>query len=562
MIFEITNNDDFVNSLITSKEKEIFREINKYISTIEEYLIDIYDNDAAKYSNLEISTYKTLFDVRLIKSDVTKKVRLIYIAKEILPFSFELVIEKSEIHVNSVNLQEEIEMDSFFPEISSFEKTILISYILNIENGYYEIKDSCFFKYCKSTFQNKMMYHFLMYYQHIYKERISGKKIVIKPINESVKDNIMVLGNLYLHLLAVQTSMKEIHLFCDKNNFYDAILEVNKILEELIILRGDYFIYEFLRYKEYYYIFNDYFCSLVTSLTKLKLKISHMDGSINKFLDKIVLISYKDQFIETEKLLNNILFYSSLLIIYVSPFFKTQWRFYSKVLFNKMHFILDDCSIQKIDFQTKELSGIPEERKSINGSTRLQIFFRLDGNYDRYLLRLDFSHQDVPYLHFNLEETMTGSMTSSGIPLKKTEVYNISDNGFCKFFYLCADKYWFRYNFESNYASYEGDDKIRIKELFNKQKHYRLFINNEQEFMNFLNELSNIQRLYLPRSFYELSFNNDKIANSVYLRKIKHKDDLIIEFNKLFKDKDALDDIPLDSNVLDEILNVLNNFYL
>ena len=167
------------------------------------------------------------------------------------------------------------------------------------------------------------------------------------------------------------------------------------------------------------------------------------------------------------------------------------------MIYSELNKILKGTSIEKIDIQTKEVTTSPESRKNQDATTRLQIIFRLDFNYDYYLLRFDLAHIDTPFIHINLEETLSDSMTDSAVPLSKNEICNLSTEAIKTFLYFYENKFWFKHNFDKNYANYKGDDKDIINSLFNKNKHYDLKISDEKSFCDFIKEFANIHRLYL-----------------------------------------------------------------
>ena len=562
------NDEQIINDFTKTKMDLIISELKKYFQINELMFMDIYDNFIEQLNNMTEQNYLTIFTVvsrnYKIKDSKIDYITFEYKLNHFLPISFIIRLGQQ----NTISLLQQspnipIFFDTLFSKATAFEKSILCAYILNNQAGYYEINTSNFYNICKNTFSDSRYFQFLMYIKYQSEKKINGSKIILPSISPVSKKNILVLGNLYCNLLSSQFSLKKIHQFYDSCKYEEALIEIDNIGTDIILSRGDYFLHQFQDYKEYYYKFNDYFWNLFNKIKKLKIKTSIM---AKKFAiieeEKLNKISLIDQFIEIDKLLNNILFYSSLLLILSSPFFKTLWRFYSKVLFYKLSTIFENCSIQKIIAQRKPLSKATyDKRMSEDGTTRLQFFFRLEGNYDLYMLRIDLAHEGVPFIHFNLEETSGNSMTSSGIPVGLEIAEVLSEDCINHFLYKCSDKYWFKTNFEKNYADYADYDKSLIKSIFEKQCHYNIYLNSENEFCEFINEINNILRLYCSSSFFDFSFNNDKEGNSDYLSKIRKKDSIIIKLNALFKDAELFEDVKIEESCCNLILELLADFY-
>lgn len=561
------NDEKIINAFIKSNLHLIVSKLKKYFQDNELIFIDIYDSFVDVLISLSEDNYQDVFIVTCTNYDITNsKINYIifdYLLKNHFPICFEINITQSNVSIKTKTPNTQIQFDNIFSDATSFEKTIFYSYVLNNNAGYYEINNPNFYNLCKNTFSNSLYYQFLMYIKYSSEKKIKGAQIQLPTINLKSKKHILVLGNLYFNLLSSQKSLKKIHEYYDSKDYEKALNEIDCIGTDIILSRGDYFLHQFSDYKQYYFKFNEYYWDLFDNIKQLKLKTCIMQNNFDSIEEeKLCLISLIDQFIETDKLLNNLVFYSSLLLIYSSSFFKTRWRFYSIVLFNKLSYIFENCSIQKIMAQSKPLSEITaEQRKSEDSTTRLQFFFRLEGNYDVYMLRIDLQHEGIPYIHINLEETLGDSMISSGYPIELKINDLLSEECIKHFLYKCTNKYWFKSNFEKNFVEYTGPEKELIRKVFEKQCHYKLYIHNENDFNYFITEVINILRFYCSNNFFELTFNNNKIENSKYLSTTRRKDSFIININSIFKNVDSFDEVLVEEQVCDDILELLSNFY-
>lgn len=114
-----------------------------------------------------------------------------------------------------------------------------------------------------------------------------------------------------------------------------------------------------------------------------------------------------------------------------------------------------------------------EQEQGIHATTKFEIFF-VQSNNDRYCLRLDFPHDDIDYVHFNLHEPFR----ETAFPISNEVYADLAKAipSMYSYFYKCGNSYWFRNDFERLIAGahFEQEDSMEIlRAVYERQKHYR-----------------------------------------------------------------------------------------
>ena len=130
-----------------------------------------------------------------------------------------------------------------------------------------------------------------------------------------------------------------------------------------------------------------------------------------------------------------------------------------------------------------------EQEQGIHATTKFEIFF-VQSNNDRYCLRLDFPHDDIDYVHFNLHEPFR----ETAFPISNEVYADLAKAipSMYSYFYKCGNSYWFRNDFERLIAGahFEQEDSMEIlRAVYERQKHYRFLKSkySSDQVKNFLN---------------------------------------------------------------------------
>ena len=130
-----------------------------------------------------------------------------------------------------------------------------------------------------------------------------------------------------------------------------------------------------------------------------------------------------------------------------------------------------------------------EQEQGIHATTKFEIFF-VQSNNDRYCLRLDFPHDDIDYVHFNLHEPFR----ETAFPISNEVYADLAKAipSMYSYFYKCGNSYWFRNDFERLIAGahFEQEDSMEIlRAVYERQKHYRFHKSkySSDQVKNFLN---------------------------------------------------------------------------
>ena len=130
-----------------------------------------------------------------------------------------------------------------------------------------------------------------------------------------------------------------------------------------------------------------------------------------------------------------------------------------------------------------------EQEQGIHATTKFEIFF-VQSNNDRYCLRLDFPHDGIDYVHFNLHEPFR----ETAFPISNEEYADLTKAipSMYSYFYECGNSYWFRNNFERLIAEahFEQEDSREVlRAVYERQRHYRFLKSkySSDQVKNFLN---------------------------------------------------------------------------
>lgn len=252
----------------------------------------------------------------------------------------------------------------------------------------------------------------------------------------------------------------------------------------------------------------------------------------------LTLISY-DLFTRT-----NVLYLILVMrILKVSEVIQDKWQNMSEELYHKFYFLFKNAHIIFLETNSNLLEVKQQEkRKKQDNTTRLQIFYSYS-NYDAYVLRLDFAHMGVDYVHYN--NSSPGDMKCFLLSKKDIEAIfsegNINDD------------------IEQYFIEYSGE-QIALKEkcnvpsskkwemLYNKlretNEHIPVFINSYsekdlQDFLQIFNCFFPLAALKLSENegIIKDSFNLDRLAGymfCVYLAYLsgdkKSKQDIVKDF--------------------------------
>ena len=166
---------------------------------------------------------------------------------------------------------------------------------------------------------------------------------------------------------------------------------------------------------------------------------------------------------------------ATLLTLAESPLYSDSVREIAKsiaLLFKEM---LVNSRILKIVIEPNFMNS--EFEVGFKKSTKIEIFFSLE-NGDRFCLRLDFPHEGVPYIHYNLHEPLH----ATGLPIKFEEIGRLTElcgtrENFEKLFFVYDNLCWFRWNFLGKMKEIfdeKSEEAAKLENLFRRQSHYRM----------------------------------------------------------------------------------------
>lgn len=164
-------------------------------------------------------------------------------------------------------------------------------------------------------------------------------------------------------------------------------------------------------------------------------------------------------------------------------------------------------------------------------STKIEIFFSLE-NGDRFCLRLDFPHEGVPYIHYNLHEPLH----ATGLPIKFEEIEPMIElcgswENFKKLFFVYDNLCWFRWNFLEKLHEVFGENSEQtdsLKKLFSEQCHYKIVgpEMGEEQVKEFLESfITGLNHMDMANCIYERTgqISIDDILAKIRIRELLHE---------------------------------------
>ena len=153
-------------------------------------------------------------------------------------------------------------------------------------------------------------------------------------------------------------------------------------------------------------------------------------------------------------------------------------------------------------------------------------------NGDRFCLRLDFPHEGVSYIHYNLHEPLH----ATGLPIKYEEIGPVAGlcatrENFEKLFFVYDNLCWFRWNFIKKLHEVFGDKSEQTSELerlFNEQCHYRIVGPEigEAQVKEFLESfITGLNHMDMANCIYERTgqINIDDMLAKIRIRELLHE---------------------------------------
>lgn len=220
---------------------------------------------------------------------------------------------------------------------------------------------------------------------------------------------------------------------------------------------------------------------------------------------------------------------TTLLTLVESPLYSNSVREIAKsiaLLFKEM---LVNSRILKIIIEPNFINN--EFEVGFKKSTKLEIFFSLE-NGDRFCLRLDFPHEGVSYIHYNLHEPLH----ATGLPIKYEEIGPVAGlcatlENFEKLFFVYDNLCWFRWNFIKKLHEVFGDKSEQTSELeriFNEQCHYRIVGPEigEAQVKEFLESfITGLNHMDMANCIYERTgqINIDDMLAKIRIRELLHE---------------------------------------
>ncbi len=204
---------------------------------------------------------------------------------------------------------------------------------------------------------------------------------------------------------------------------------------------------------------------------------------------------------------------TTLMCIYISPFYDETNKRIAEWFLCCFKDILANSRIEEMYMEPNTFFS--EEECGPRTTTKLEIFFS-QSNGDRYQLRVDFPHDDVDFIHFNLYEPFA----DAAFPIDNDEysiLYNKYGENVKQLFYHCGGKYWFKRRFESKILSHDNIKPELRKDasiLFNEHMHYPICGAQvtESEMKNFLAELfSAVSSIGMEHSIFKKPKNVNEV---------------------------------------------------
>lgn len=193
-----------------------------------------------------------------------------------------------------------------------------------------------------------------------------------------------------------------------------------------------------------------------------------------------------------------------LMCIQISPFYDEKNKRIAEWFLDCFGDILSNCRIDEMYLEPNV--AFSENEKGPRTTTKVEIFFS-QSNGDRYQLRLDFPHDDINFIHFNLYEPFR----EAAFPINLSE-YEVLLNKYGSMvkclFYRCGNRMWFKSNFKEFISEIETpsvDLLNEVKELFDKCTHSCVCDERvtKEEMNSFMIELfSAISVVGMQRSMY------------------------------------------------------------
>lgn len=342
-----------------------------------------------------------------------------------------------------------------------FEKPtdeLVKEYICNLENG------KVIYEFIKS--HKKELFHYR------FDERLFNKKY---PFNSPVYsfNKAVYLFSTFIFLYVFNKGLEH-EDFYDLSNLqemqFQAII-INSLISSLI-MQFDLSEFHKLDFNSSYspntsivdYINNIYKTEYFLKILCKSFNLDEELRNLNQEIDKGI--------IETEYIFMKI--QSVLLLMESSDLYSKHIQKISKSIISIFKEVLFNVRIMKIDIDESLFFGVI--RQGYRKTTCIKIFFALE-NLDRYCLRIDFPHEGVEFLHYNLHEY--GRTT--GLPLNKSQYRQLIKKfgNLDNIFFYFNNMYWFKNDFKSKLDQlYPGDDKLLFRkemlELFRYHSHYQL----------------------------------------------------------------------------------------
>lgn len=225
-----------------------------------------------------------------------------------------------------------------------------------------------------------------------------------------------------------------------------------------------------------------------------------------------------------------------LIIIMESPYYSNVSKEISKLLLKCLKEILVNCRIEEL-YMEPNLNFCEQERGS-HTTTKLEFFF-IQSNNDHYCLRIDFPHDEIHYVHFNLHEPFR----NASFPITHQEYDLLCDEcgaDLSDYFYSYGSQLWFKSNFETMISNALEPDSKQFQclhTLFKQHQHFPFILpDKKQNDINvFLGDLFNaISMFSMPRCKYEKPKGidvNERLHQITLREKIREVEYCIDSFN-------------------------------
>ena len=169
--------------------------------------------------------------------------------------------------------------------------------------------------------------------------------------------------------------------------------------------------------------------------------------------------------------LEYLLLVAILMCLSESPYFSSDVKSIAHEILLCFKDLFSDSRIEYIFMEPNVFFS--EQEQGIHATTKFEIFF-VQSNNDRYCLRLDFPHDDINYVHFNLHEPFR----ETAFPISNEEYADLTKEipSMYSYFYEYSNSYWFRSNFERLIVEghfEQEDSRKKLRAVYERQKHYR-----------------------------------------------------------------------------------------